>query len=247
VRFYEELNDFLPEERRKVGFDARFKKGCTAKALIEDLGVPHTEVDLLLANGESVPFSYRLRDGDRLSVYPAFESWDIGGLTLVRPEPLRLTRFICDVHLGKLASLLRLFGFDALYRNDRDDEQLLALSRISPRIILTRDRGLLKRSAATHGYCVRSTNPREQLIEIIRRFDLAGQAAPFSRCLRCNIELVRVKKEDVFDLVPPKVSALYNEFSRCPYCGRVFWRGTHWERMQRLAAEVLGSNWRPVV
>jgi uncharacterized protein with PIN domain len=242
IRFYEELNDLLPSSRRKLSFDVEFREGCTAKAIIEDLGVPHTEVDLILANGESVGFSYRLQDGDRLSVYPAFESWDIAGLTKVRPEPLRHPRFVCDVHLGKLAGMLRLFGFDALYDNGFDDEELEAVSRSDGRIILTRDRGLLKRRYVVHGFLIRTTRPRDQLAEVFRRFDLSRLAKPFSRCIACNEPLVRASKESVLAELPPLVGMLYDEFSRCPACRRVFWRGTHWERLKRLASEVLGRD-----
>ena len=223
-------------------FEAEFGPGCTAKALIEDLGVPHTEVDLILADGESVGFSHRLRDGERLSVYPVFEAWDIGGVTKVRSRPLRDVRFICDVHLGKLAGMLRLFGFDTAYGNLLDDEELLAISVAQARALLTRDRGLLKRRELTHGYCVRSTQPRAQLSEVFRRFDCAGLSRPFSLCISCNVGLQRVEKKDVLADLPPVVAERYDAFSRCPCCGRVFWRGTHWQRMSELTREVLGDG-----
>jgi hypothetical protein len=238
LRFYEELNDFLPAGLSKKPVVRKYPPGCTAKAIIEDLGVPHTEVDLLLVNGQSVDFSYRLRDGDLLSVYPVFESWDIIGLSRVRSEPLRETRFILDVHLGKLARLLVMFGFDASYRSGADDEELVRTARRESRIVLTRDRGLLKRRLVTHGYLVRSDHPREQVAEIIRRFDLARAVHLFGRCMRCNIRLAPCTREAAAPLVPRVVGEVYSEFSRCPSCGRVFWKGSHWESMQRLAAEV---------
>ena len=155
VRFYEELNDFLPLSRRKRDIRARFHEGDSAKALIESLGVPHTEVDLLLINGQSSTFDRQIRDGDRISVYPVFEALEIGAVTRVRPRALRRTRFVLDVHLGRLAKLLRMLGFDTLYRNNYDDRSLSRLSSDEHRIILTRDRELLKRSIITHGYCLR--------------------------------------------------------------------------------------------
>jgi uncharacterized protein with PIN domain len=242
IRFYEELNDFLPARHRKVPVSVEFAQGCTAKAIIEDLGVPHTEVDLIIANGRSVGFEYRLNDADMVSVYPMFESWDIGGLSRVRAAPLRETRFALDVHLGKLAKLLRMFGFDAQYSNAITDEELARLARAEKRIILSRDRGLLKRRTVTHGYLVRSAAPRRQLAEVLRRFDLAGSLRMFSRCMECNLPLSRVDKASITALLPAVVALTYNDFSRCPGCGRVFWRGTHWERMTALAAEVLGSD-----
>jgi uncharacterized protein len=242
IRFYEELNDFLLPSRRKHPFVVTFAEGCTAKAIIEDLGVPHTEVDLVLANGRSVGFDYRLKDADNVSVYPMFESWDITGLSRVRATPLRESRFALDVHLGKLARLMRMLGFDAQYGNAMDDEELVHGARLERRIILTRDRGLLKRRIVTHGYLVRSLVPRVQLSEVMRRFDLAGQVRLFSRCMECNVALTRVEKEAVLPLLPPVVALKYADFSRCPSCHRVFWRGTHWERMRQIASEVLGQK-----
>jgi hypothetical protein len=216
-----------------------FVDGATAKAVIEDAGVPHTEVDLLLVNGVSVGFDYRVRDADRMSIYPVFESWDIGPVSLVRPSPLRESRFALDVHLGKLARMLRMFGFDVAYDASFDDEALARAAREERRIVLSRDRGLLKRRMVTHGYLVRSLAPREQLSEVVRRFDLASQARLFSRCMLCNATLLPVDREIVLPLLPAVVAETCTRFSRCPACGRVFWRGTHWERMKQLAAEVL--------
>src|SRR5262249_11501077 len=150
-RFYAELNDFLPPDLRFREFPHSFPEGATVKDRIESLGPPHPEVDLILVNGESVDFSRRLRDGDRVSVYPVFEACASAGLNRLRPEPLRDPRFVLDTHLGKLAGRLRMVGFDTLYRNCYTDEQLARISRDERRILLTRDVGLLKRSAVTHG------------------------------------------------------------------------------------------------
>jgi uncharacterized protein with PIN domain len=250
IRFYEELNDFLPAGRRNAPLTVAFPPGCTVKAAIEDLGVPHTEVDLVLVDGESVDFAHRLGDGELISVYPVFESLDLAGVTKVRPEPLREVRFVVDAHLGTLAGLLRMFGFDALFARDLADEEIARASREQSRVVLTRDRGLLKRRIVTHGFLVRSLAPREQLAEVFARFDLIGPALRatggstgiFSRCMSCNEPLVRVQKSDVLPLIPPLVAEAYNEFSRCPGCRKVYWRGTHWERMRKLAEEVLGVS-----
>jgi uncharacterized protein with PIN domain len=242
IRFYEELNDFLGPEHRKVSFSAAFAAGCSVKALIEDLGVPHTEVDLILANARSVDFSYRLRDGDRISAYPVFESFDIAPLSRVRAQPLREPRFALDVHLGKLARLLAMFGFDARYARGASDEELVRLAREEGRIVLSRDRGLLKRRVVTRGYAVRSLVPREQLAEIVRRFDLGGRVRLFSRCIVCNTALQTVDRESVVTQIPPAVAERCTVFSRCPVCGKVFWRGSHWEKMKALADEVLSEH-----
>ncbi|MBC7225389.1 MAG: Mut7-C ubiquitin/RNAse domain-containing protein, partial [Anaerolineae bacterium] len=232
-RFYAELNDFLPPSRRQVTFAHEVKGRAAVKDVIESLGVPHTEVDLILVNGESVDFGYLVQEGDRIAVYPVFESIDITPILRVRPRPLREPRFVVDGHLGRLAAYLRMLGFDTLYRNDYADAELARLSAEEGRILLTRDRGLLKRGQVTHGYCLRHTVPREQAVEVLRRFDLGGAVQPFRRCLRCNGLLEGVAREDVWDLLPPHVRAAHEEFRRCAQCGRVYWKGSHYRRMHR--------------
>lgn len=241
LRFYAELNDFLPPEKRFTSFPCRFLVSGSVKDLIESEGAPHTEVDLILANGESVDFSYRVRDGDRISVYPVFESLDITPVLRVRPRPLRETRFVLDAHLGRLAGYLRMLGFDVLYRNDYRDEELTRISSREARILLTRDRNLLKCGAIQYGYSVRATNPRRQAREVIERFDLFRAAAPFTRCLRCNEPLQAVPKESVLERLLPTTRECYEEFRQCPSCGRVYWAGSHYQRMQRLVDELLAA------
>jgi len=236
IRFYEELNDFLPPARRKVAFEHAFNRSGSIKDMIEALGVPHTEVDLILVNGRSVDFDYLIRDGDRISVYPMFESMDIAPVTRLRPAPLRTTRFVLDTHLGRLAAYLRLFGFDTLYRNDYDDPTLAAISAAERRILLTRDRQLLMRKQVTRGYFVRETQPRQQLIEILRRFDLRATQRPFTRCMHCNGEISAVSKDKVRARLLPRTERWYQEFWRCGQCGKIYWKGTHFRHLQALVA-----------
>jgi uncharacterized protein with PIN domain len=241
-RFYAELNDFLPAAKRQVEFPHRFEGRPAVKDLIEAMGPPHTEVDLILANGRSVDFTYAVRDGDRISVYPVFEALDLGPVIRVRPEPLRETRFVCDTHLGRLAAYLRMLGFDTWYRNACGDEELAALAsgratgptERRPRILLTRDRGLLKRSEVMHGYWVRETQPRLQLREVVKRFDLAGAAVPFRRCLKCNGLLQPTTKEAVNDRLLPHTRETFDVFHVCGTCGQIYWQGSHYERMRTL-------------
>jgi len=240
-RFYAELNDFLPPDRRKVDIPYRFHVSPTVKDAIEALGVPHVEVDLILVDGASVGFDHRLRDGDRVSVYPVFESLDISPVVRLREAPLRESAFVADVHLRRLARLLRLLGFDALHSNDFDDAELVEISAGEGRILLSRDRQLLKHGRVTHGYWVRSTDPIEQAREVVRRFDLAGSARPFSRCPACNGRLESVEKEAVADEIPPKTARWLDEYVRCEGCGKLYWRGTHFERLEGLVERILGD------
>lgn len=230
-RFYEELNDFLPEYYRKHRFQYRFDGNPGVKDAIEAIGVPHSEVDLVIVDGESVDFRYRLQDGDDVAVYPVFESLDISPIVRLRPKALRVTRFVLDVHLGKLARRLRMLGFDCLYRNDYEDMQIVAISARERRIILTRDRPLLFHGMVTHGYWVRSTDPKQQLREIVERFDLAGTIAAFSRCPACNGILECVAKADIEHRLLPKTKRHFDDFKRCRECGKIYWRGSHYERL----------------
>ena len=242
LRFYAELCRFLPAARRQVAFAHRWEGRVSVKDLIEGLGVPHTEVDLVLINGEPADFRQIVADGDRVAVYPVFESFDIAAVTRVRPEPLREMRFVLDAHLGRLAAYLRLAGFDALYRNDFTDEQVAELARAGRRVVLTRDHGLLKRGSVTHGYFVRETRPDRQLVEIVGRFDLNRVARPFSRCMRCNALLEPVGESDVAAEVPEESRAHYHGFVRCPDCRRVYWKGSHYRRLVLLLDEALRAG-----
>lgn len=240
-RFYAELNDFLPLAKRQTVFTHAYTGRPSVKDVIESLGVPHTEVDLILVNGQSEGFSCRLQPGDRISVYPVFESMDIGSLLRVRSHALRQTRFVVDVHLGKLAGYLRMLGFDTSYDNRASDEELARLSGQEKRILLTRDRGLLKRSLVTHGYCVRQTNPRQQLAEVVRRFDLAGSVRPFVRCLRCSGLLQTVEKARIEHHLPPYAGQHQDTFYQCLVCRRIYWKGSHCRRMSDFIENALAE------
>jgi len=240
-RFYEELSDFLPRRRRKCAFACVWASGATVKHAIEALGVPHTEVELILANSESVDFSYVVQEGDRISVYPVFESLDVTRVLKVRADPLRRTRFIADAQLGGLAKYLRMLGFDTLYENGYTDAQVARISADERRIVLTRDRALLMHKLISHGCYVRGTRPRQQLEEIVSRLDLHRAIKPFSRCLRCNRELESVAKETIRDRLPPGSAPFYCHFWICDQCDRIYWEGSHWRRMEQVIGELM---WR---
>lgn len=238
LRFYAELGDFLPEENRGRGFSQKLPAGATVKHVIEAAGVPHTEVELILRNGESVGFDERPKPGDRLSVYPVFESLDVAPLVRVREKPLRKTRFVLDVHLGKLALILRLLGFDALFPGDVPDAELAGISAGTGRILLTRDIGLLKRSAVTHGCYIRSHDPAEQAEEVLDRLDLRGRVEPFRRCARCGGELEDVDKAEIIHRLEPLTKRYYDEFRVCTECGRIYWKGSHYPALRQLLEDL---------
>ena len=243
-RFYEELNDFLSQEQRKHPITMNLQQTATVKDVVESLGVPHTEVDLILVNGISSAFSTILKDGDYVSVYPMFESVNIEGITKLRRKGLRESRpeqlrFVVDVNLGRLAHWLRMLGFDTTYARDLiSDEEFARISKEENRILLTRDRGLLKRKTVDHGYFVRSSDPREQVAEVLSRFDIMNLVSLCSRCMTCNRAIEPLDSDEAKPLVPPLVAENYSIFFRCPECQKIFWKGSHFENMQRMWAEL---------
>ncbi len=237
TRFHGELNDFVAPTGRGQPVESEVAPGTSVKDLVESLGVPHTEIDVILVNGVSVGFGHRLAHGDRVSVHPPSESVDVSPVTRLHPAPLRTPRFVLDVHLGRLARHLRLLGFDARWSNDATDAELARVSAVEQRVLLTRDRGLLKRREVTRGYFVRATVRSEQLQEVLTRFDLVGSIRPFGRCLACNGLLRPVAKSVVEDRLPPRTRRDYDEFHQCQGCGRVYWQGSHYDALRAVVDE----------
>jgi uncharacterized protein with PIN domain len=231
--FVGDLNDLLSGDKKQTTIECSFNDGQSVKHLIESLGVPHTEVNHILVDGKPVDFSYLVRDGDRVSVYPVSlqpDEVEDGLQSKLTGEP----RFVLDNHLGQLAAYLRMLGFDALYRNDYQDDELAIISNRQERVLLTRDRHLLMRNMVVFGYWVRSKIPREQLVEIVQRYHLAGLVRPFERCMRCNGILQPVQKEQIMDRLEPLTKLYFDDFRICPDCGQIYWKGSHYERMLRL-------------
>lgn len=249
IRFYEELNDFLKNYSTKEDIVFSFNGKRSIKDLIESFGVPHVEVDLILVNGNSEGFEYIIQNNDRISVYPMFESYNVKAISKVRVKPLRDTKFVLDVHLGKLARYLRLLGFDTDYKRYRDDPELAIISQNEKRILLTCDRKLLMRSIVTHGLIIRASDPRRQILEILNRLDLWDDIKPFTRCLTCNSEIREIKeKSDEFNSIyselPPNVKSWCKEISKCIGCNKVYWKGTHYDKLELFVDEIINEKKR---
>lgn len=238
IRFYEELNDFLRKPRRKTRFTRVFRHNTSLKDCIESCGVPHTEVDLILVNGDSAGFGRLICDGEKISVYPVFESFDISEVTVLRDRPLRDLKFVADVHLGALAKKLRLLGFDTRFSQDASAEELLEAVAEKKRVLLSRNRKLLMRRIVDRGLFIRSDDPEEQAAEVVRRFDLSGSIEPFTRCMACNSGLAPVSKEEVLPRLEPLTKKYFFDFSRCIGCGRVYWKGSHFEKLEAFLEKI---------
>jgi uncharacterized protein with PIN domain len=237
-RFYEELNDFLPADKHKTCFRSPFSGNPSVKDTIQAMGVPHIAIDLILVDGQSVNFSHRLRGGERVAVYPVFERLDISPVIRLRPKPLRDTRFILDVHLGKLARYLRMLGFDAAYDRNWNNSMLIDLSLRHERIILTRGLGILKQSRVTHGYWLRHFEPRKQLQEVLLALDLFRQLQPFTRCMDCNGRIHPADKAVIRRQIDPNIFQQFKEFRQCRDCRKIYWRGSHYKSMLQLVSEL---------
>ena len=239
IRFHNELNDFLRPEQRGTEIAHELKQARSVKDLIESIGVPHTEIDLIIINGVSVDFDYLIQSGDQIKLYPILklsesESLDISPLNHCQPEPLHTPRFVLDVHLGRLAAYLRMLGFDTLYRKDYDDPTLAHVSADEHRILLTCDRQLLMRKQITYGYFVRTRQPRKQLLEILAHFDLYDEQKPFARCIHCNGKIKPVDKQEIEDQLLAKTKKYYNNFFQCEKCKKIYWKGSHYLKMQAM-------------
>ena len=243
LRFFAELNDLLSCDHPEREICYEFSVAPSVKDIMENLGVPHTEVSLIVVNGGPVDFTYRPVDGDRVSVYPAFTRVDLPSAGRLRRDLGDDIRFVVDGHLGALARYLRLIGFDTAFDPNWSDRELAGFG--VERVLLTRDRGLLKRRAVIYGAFVRDNAPDEQLVEVVRRFHLSDRLRPFTRCMACNGDLEDVDKSEVADRVGPRTGAQFDRFRRCQGCGRVYWQGSHWGRLLALVERARSAETEP--
>lgn len=229
--FHSSFDGLLTAKYKGSEFNYQFKGEPSVKHLVEAMRIPHTEVGKIIVNEGEANLSYLVQDGDSIEVYPVLGNrpfHKVMGEYSITGE----ARFILDNHLGKLATSLRMLGFDALYRNNYQDDELAELATKDGRVLLTRDRGLLMRRTIEFGYFVRSMDAPTQLVEVMQQYGLFDQIRPFERCLRCNERLRRVEKIQILDRLEPLTQKYYNEFSFCYKCDKLYWKGSHYERMQ---------------
>lgn len=221
--FDDGLRPLLPHGKRGGEFDFSFSGPQSVKHLIESLGIPHTELGEIRANGSLVGLGYLVHDGDRIEVR-----------AVAAFEPDTEPRFVLDGHLGRLTSHLRMLGLDCLYRNDYDDKELASLAVHEERVLLSRDRRLLMHKSIQAGYLLRSLDPLEQLKEVVQRYSLRKWVKPFQRCLRCNHPLKEISKGEVMGRLEPLTKLYFEEFHICPACHQIYWKGSHYERMRKM-------------
>jgi uncharacterized protein with PIN domain len=238
VAFHGDLGFFIKTREKSQPVRRVLTDKTTVKDVIESFGVPHPEVDVIVANGEPVNFAFRLEANTNLDVYPVSTAF----CPTLRLQARGVRAFVADGHLGKLTRDLRLLGIDVSYCRDASDPELLATMVKENRALLTRDRPLLMHRAVKTGYFPRSQDPTRQTIEVIRRFDLAQAFAPFTRCLRCNGLLTAVAKETVINELKPLTRTFYNDFQKCSECGQSYWRGSHVAKLEKRIKTILDQG-----
>ena len=229
--FYEELNDFLPLDKKETAFVYSFRGNPAVKDAIEAIGVPHVEINLIQVNDQTVDFRYHLKNNDVVSVYP-----------VQRKIERKEIKFILDVHLGKLAKYLRMCGFDTAYQNDYNDKKIIEISLEENRIILTRDIGILKVKSVSNGYFIRNQDWKAQLTEVLKHFDLYHAITPFIRCIKCNGKLEKIEKEKIIQQLEPLTQKYFDTFFRCTHCQGIFWEGSHFDRMSSFINTIKNSG-----
>ena len=244
LNFFGDLGFFLSSKFRSQPVERRLSERTSIKDVIESCGVPHPEVDAILANGQAVGFDHTLVSDTEVKVFPVANHDTLR--TEKHLQQIEITLFVADGHLGKLTRNLRLLGFDVAYSSRADDRELLDVMARENRALLTRDRRLLMHSIVRHGYCPRSQTADEQTAEVLCRFNLVGLIAPFTRCLRCNAALQDASKAEVIEDLEPLTKIYYDQFRRCPGCGQVYWAGSHFQKLEktieRIQARLFGKR-----
>jgi uncharacterized protein with PIN domain/sulfur carrier protein ThiS len=238
IRLFAGLNFFVPKRLKQRTIQLPLYKNQSVKDLIESVGVPHTEFEMVVVNGDIVNLSYHVNENDHISVYPRFfqlENPKCQEMGLKRPKEFK---FILDVHLGKLNAMLRMLGFDCYYRNNLDDDEIIDIACNENRIVLSRDLGIFKNGKVKWGYFPRSQDPKIQLKEIIERYDLKNKIRPFSRCINCNGEIKIVNKDHIPGDLEGKTKLYYHDFYACTNCKKTYWKGSHYHKMMEFIENI---------
>ena len=242
IHLHQPLQELLRSRIRGSLQPIEFKGHQTIKHLVESMGIPHTEIGMLQVMESRIGLGYLVKSGDVVHVYPATPVQDHLSGIFKDGQMVIPPHFILDNHLGKLAGDLRMLGFDAGYSNQYQDQELAEAAIAQKRILLTRDRQLLMRKFIQYGYLVRSLNPDEQLLEILQRFNLSAGINLFQRCMRCNQILKPVKKKEIQHRLESLTKKYFFEFKICPGCQRVYWPGSHIEKMEKRLAGFMPEN-----
>jgi len=230
LRIAEDLRFLLPARHRGGELRCPLDGTSSLGHCVEAAGIPLTEVGELRDGGSTLTPAHRPAPGEIVDVHPVRRP---------QPTPTVPPRFLLDVHLGRLARRLRILGLDVAYRNDAGDAELAEAASREPRVLLTQDRGLLRRHIPGCAAYVRGARADEQVRDVLDRF--APPLDPWTRCPNCNGTLTRVPKQEVLDALKPGTVRSYDAFARCRGCGQVYWRGAHARRLDRLVSDAVSD------
>ncbi|MCB2184030.1 MAG: Mut7-C ubiquitin/RNAse domain-containing protein [Desulfobulbaceae bacterium] len=243
LQFQGNLVELLPKKFQRLDcVRVELSRKSSVKDVIESYGIPHPEVEKILADGRDVDFEFAICGNEKIDVFPISADSDFSKTSLLRNESIAEPRFLIDVNVGKLASKLRFLGFDTFFDPNLGDETLAAISSCQRRILLTKDRNLLKRKIVTFGHLVRAGKPKDQLLEVVRLFRLKEKINPFTRCLQCNGLLAAVTKREILHLLEPLTKKYFDVFYQCPCCRKIYWPGSHRDRMEIELQTILGRE-----
>jgi len=237
IQYSEKLRDLFRKSQEQLRFDF-IPDHNSVKHWIEFFHVPHTEVGGVFVDGRSVDFSYKPQPADEIFVEALLGPVDVTKPTNLRALPYPAYRFIVDECVKNLAAKLRMIGCDVVSESRFNDRQIVEISAVEKRVILTRDRGLLKRKDAVWGRLIRNTDSEEQFKEVIHFFGLSQLPQALTTCLVCNGKITSVRKDEVLHLIGPKTRLYYDEFSRCDQCGKIYWEGSHYTKMKENLKEL---------
>jgi len=237
------LRELLTVRHRTEGEVPYFlNRRASIKDIIESLGIPHTEIAAIKNGEQELPFSHIPAAGDKIDLYACTAGTDVTRPTLLRPEPLPAPLFAVDVNVAKLARLLRMAGLDTWYEPGLEEAELVERTVYGRRILLSRSRDILRRKNVRWGRLIRSQQPEAQLAEVINLYGLQHDLKPFSRCMECNARLQPVDKYLILHELEPLTIRYYDSFQICPDCRRIYWQGSHYQRMKTLLQKITGIN-----
>ncbi|MFC1744959.1 Mut7-C RNAse domain-containing protein [Candidatus Riflebacteria bacterium] len=242
LRFYGELNYFLPDSVWHRPFYYSFYENPTFSDLMDSFKIPPEKIGLLLLDGEVVELSCPLKEGSRATFYPRFQNIDISEEISASKKPVVSPRFILPLNLGKLTKYLRMLGFDSICEPDFIPGKVDVLAMQEGRVLLSRSKKFAARKLYAECYVVKSEQPAIQVREVVNRFNLMPLVKYFQRCLKCNSPLKVMEKSEIYSRLLPYIRKNFNLFFICPGCDRVYWMGTHYKKMKEKIETILHTT-----
>lgn len=223
---------FLKNDPSLLSSTYELTRRASVKDIIEAHGVPHTEVGRIRYDSESVDFGFIPEREGTLQIDGIRTPFRVNRESILRPYPLNRICFVADVNVIRLGKLMILLGFDVCYDRTLTDDQIAQIAADQGRIVLSRDTLLLKRKNIIYAKRIRENDPYSQLVEVVSFFGLEDRICFFSRCMLCNTQLEKVQKRDIINRLEPKTRKYFNTFLQCPGCGKIYWKGSHFDHIR---------------